>query len=133
MDEKHDAAVTTKRPRRRWYQFTLRTLLIGVVAQAIFCACVAREIRIVAARKAWLASHPQEGIQYNIVVVSIGSADGSEGDVPVEESLPLIRRWLGDELQYDLEIESEHDRTSAQALFPEARVHPLGRALSPDH
>ena len=35
MDDKPDTTEVGKKPRRRWYQFSLRTLLIGIVLLAI--------------------------------------------------------------------------------------------------
>ncbi len=43
------------KPRRRWFQFRLRMLLIAVVLIGAACAYVAHEAKFVAARKAWLA------------------------------------------------------------------------------
>ena len=50
MAEKPDNA----EPRRRWYQYNLRTMLIGVAVLGIACAYVAHEARIVWERKAVL-------------------------------------------------------------------------------
>jgi hypothetical protein len=45
---------TTTEPRRRWYQFRLRTLLIAVALLAVPCSYIAGQYRIVGMRRAWL-------------------------------------------------------------------------------
>ena len=50
---KPDQPTAVKSPRRRWYQFTQRTVLVGVALLAVPCAYVAHEYRIVAERRAW--------------------------------------------------------------------------------
>ena len=76
--------------RRRWYQFSLRTLLIGVVVLSVPCAYVAHEYRIVAARRAWLRSRPIldqfEGSHFEATI-----AEGDKTKAP-----SLLRRILGD-------------------------------------
>ena len=72
--------------KRRWFQFSLRTLLIVVVLVAAACGYVARQARIVAVRDAARARITALGGQWRL-----------GGYIDYEESVPLIRRWLGDE------------------------------------
>ena len=108
MPEKPDNA----EPRRRWHQFSLRTLLIGVALLGVACAYLAHEAKIVQARKAWLDDRPfWVAIQCTTVNNRNPSADPT-----------LIRRLLGDEA-VERFIMSRHDDVSgAKALFPEARI-----------
>ena len=100
------------KPRRRWFQFRLRTLLVGVTLLAIPCAYVAHEYRIVAARKSWMAQHPQGGYD----VFGVGRS--------TEPTLSLVRRLLGDEPQEHLVVTTLGDEASARDLFPEAGIIP---------
>jgi hypothetical protein len=104
------------KPRRRWYQFRLRTLLIGVVLVAIPCGYVAHEWRIVAERKTWLLDHPQPMFSVDIAVF-----DGN-GNVesPPEPTIPRLRQWLGDEPTKYVEARSSGEEKAARKLFPEA-------------
>jgi hypothetical protein len=71
---------------RRWFQFSLRTLMIGVTLVAVACGYVAWQARIVAVRDAARARITALGGQWRL-----------GGYIDYEESVPLIRRWLGDE------------------------------------
>ena len=55
-----DAALNAAQPksRRRWCQFTLRTMLLAVAVLALPCAYVGWQAKIVAERKAWLEARP---------------------------------------------------------------------------
>jgi len=100
---------------RRWYQFSLRTLLIGVALLSVPCAYVAHEYRLVQARKEWITRRapPFElaGIPPTQVYERNPAADPS-----------LIRRWLGDRAETDIDVDSEADAAAAKSLFPEAAV-----------
>jgi hypothetical protein len=71
-----------QKPRRRWFQFRLRTLLVGIVLSAIPCAYVGWQAKMVAARKAM----PDEVQDKFIVYATLGD----------DSKIPAIRRWLGD-------------------------------------
>jgi hypothetical protein len=73
--------------RRRWSQFSLRTLMIVVTLLAVPCAYVCHEAKIVAKRKALLA------MELGPDVTPPGWWRSSESP----PSLPLVRRWLGDQ------------------------------------
>jgi len=55
MDEKHDTALTTKGTRRRWYQFSLRTLLLVVTGLGAVGAWCGSQVLIVRERRQVLA------------------------------------------------------------------------------
>lgn len=103
------------KPRHRWFQFRLRTLLVGVVLLSIPCAYLGHEAAIVAARKEWLVRHEQ---------MFLGG--GSTFVIPAPQSqpaaLPLIRRLLGDEPQNWIAVSNPDDLKQAKELFPEAEI-----------
>ncbi len=98
---------------RRWYQFGLRTLLIGVALLAIPCAYVGWQVRIVRAREAWMKSH---------VRMLYGEAYPL-GMTPNDPNgqLPMFRRWLGDEAVFWMHV-SPAEKEQAKELFPEATL-----------
>lgn len=115
----------TAPPKRRWYQFRLRTLLVGVVLLSIPCAYVGHEWRIVAARKAWIARY-----RPYFSTITTRPAGGPWQSQP-EEAPSAIRRLLGDEHYYAIEVPaidedivSDEVLSEAKALFPEAFVFP---------
>jgi hypothetical protein len=61
MDEKPKTAGPGKKPRRRWFQFKLRTLLIGMALLTIPCGYVSWQAKIVRERKALLVEIESEG------------------------------------------------------------------------
>ena len=103
--------------KRRWFQFSLRTLFAVVTATAVTCAYVAREAAVVRARQAWAADvrtfvffeHPRE------------FAHGDHSQSP-----SLIRHWLGDETRKVVVVgtsDSIAEKQFAATLFPEAAVY----------
>lgn len=97
------------KPKRRWFQFRLRTLLVGVVLISVPLAYVAHEARIVAERKAWVAAHPTRAFLTTV----------KKGD---RRQIPLIRHLLGDEQQSMVVVVTEDQIQMAQSLFPEADI-----------
>jgi hypothetical protein len=96
--------------RRRWFQFSLRTLTIGVTLFALIpCGYVGQQVKIVRERDATRLDLKDHGW-------------GTAGD---PKPLPFIRRWLGDE-GYSMIIaprETSSDRiTRVKAVFPESTV-----------
>ena len=108
--------------KRRWYQFSLRTLLIVVT---LFCVTagdyIGRQRMIVGEREAWLKKAQQREIGPGVIslhrpkVLSPGSK---------ERGPSFIRRWLGDVPQDELQVWSvtDDEKRRAVELFPEARV-----------
>jgi hypothetical protein len=74
--------------KRRWFQFSLRSLLIVVTALAIPCGYLGWQAKVVRERKAMLDK-----------IVSLGGGYlVARQDEPIEiPNPPLLRRWLGDE------------------------------------
>jgi hypothetical protein len=92
-------------PRRR-FQFSLRTLMIGVTLLAIPCAYVAHEYQTVQHRQAMLELGPSKLFNY------------MRGD---DAKLPLVRRWLGDHavLSFGFNDPSEEKTQRYKEAFPE--------------
>jgi hypothetical protein len=93
--------------KRRWYQFSLRTLMILVALLAVACCYVAREYRTVQERFNYLENA-------SIIVDPDGTA-----------SIPLVRRLLGDQSIGEIGLPVDFGKEKCQrgaALFPEARV-----------
>src|SRR4051794_5204364 len=81
----------SEQPKRRWYQFSLRTLLIGVTLLAVPCAYVGWQIRIVRARRALRAS--DFAFFYRAIDMAFFEAE----KYPEPATIPWIWERLGDE------------------------------------
>ena len=116
MNEKPNAA--KPKFRRRWYQYSLRTLLIVVALLSLPFAYVAHEARIVRERNAWLRAKTPHF--YSLFGLPSTFATGDRSRSP-----SLVRCWLGDE-SHDGVIVSPSSPLSekrlAAELFPEADV-----------
>jgi hypothetical protein len=100
--------------KRRWYQFRLRTLLIGVTLVAA-CAYVGRQAKIVRERQAWRANPRFWEPITNVEII--------------KSSIPWIRRLLGDSdciciTAVDGVTDTELD--ACRSAFPEADVPHVG-------
>ena len=105
----------TKR-KLHWFQFGLRTLLIGVAMLGVPCAHVGSQARIARERSAWMRDHLGSTLIYHRSPTHI-AAFGDPKFAP-----PLIRRWLGDPAVQWITVWSEAERTDAVRLFPEATI-----------
>jgi hypothetical protein len=108
--------------KRRWYQFSLRTLIVAVTLLAIAAGYVGRQFQLARDRKAFLDNHLDK---YGNLIV--------EPSVTIE--VPWIRRLLGDEGVSKLGLDSGSDkdeRQRAAALFPEARIMAVGLRRHPE-
>jgi hypothetical protein len=97
-------------PRRR-FQFSLRTLLIGVTLFAIPCGYVGWQAKIVRDRKA-IRERMKSGALF------FGPND-YKMDAP---AVPWLRSLMGDNGVEGVVILYEKDRDEVQAAFPEAKV-----------
>lgn len=115
MDEKPNHAQL--KPRRRWHQFGLRTLLLGVAILGVLCSWVGYQLKTVRAREAWLNAHSQSGSDFTFPVTAI------YGEGPFPNLRPsMVRTWLGDQPHEIIWIFNKSDRAEAAALFPESQV-----------
>jgi hypothetical protein len=107
---------TEPKRKRRWLQFSLRTLLIGVTLLAVPCAYVGWQAKIVRDRRALLDS--------------IKAAGGGDETAMFYNSAsppppPWLRRILGDEtVELLLVPPATNEETMARIhrLFPDTRI-----------
>ncbi len=136
--------------KRRWFQFSLRSLLVIVTLFCVIGGWLGNEYRIVRARKALVQRIFENGnmqerwgiVFYSPTINSSGQkSDGwaGIGFVPNEamtsltrgggQSRPsIVRRWLGDSDQRICVIcipasAETAETTAASELFPEARIY----------
>ena len=117
-------------PRRRWLQFSLRTMLVAVTVVAILLGWQLSHIRD---RRAFVVSMEalvaQENEQAGRALVSPhpGTLTGTPVNIVVPNgSIPIWRRLLGDEamlLMWLPRTSTPEDLHSAHRLFPEAKVY----------
>jgi hypothetical protein len=104
--------------KRRWFQFSLRTLLILVALLASACAVVRWRYDFVWQRRAMIRQ---------IAIEHRGVAGISVDPVTFEpiEQLSWIRRLLGDQPIIDISLPADTpaaERAAIRAVFPEARL-----------
>jgi hypothetical protein len=101
--------------KRRWFQFSLRTLLIGVTVLAALCAYVVHEAKIVSDRWAtWRRINDEGG---NVI-----SADGTIPNGPNWIRLALHDRpvkWI-----YAPVFATDEEIKQFREMFPEAEIRP---------
>jgi hypothetical protein len=95
-------------PRRRRFQFRLRTLLIAVAVLALPCAFVGCEVKIVRERQAFLVNRAY------IPAESSGKVDPKRA--------PWLLRLLGAESVSLLLVYGRVEFEQATSLFPEASI-----------
>jgi hypothetical protein len=110
-----DNAAMEAEPKRerRWFQFSLRTLMIVVTLLAGPCAYVGWQANVVRHRRELIRS-----------VVVAGSYVGFDFAGELEDSIPWLRRLLGDEpiRLFGLLGATGEKREEISAAFPEADV-----------
>ena len=97
------------KPKRRWYQFSLRTFFVLVTLVCVGFGWLGWQLRIVWDRRDFLQNH----------TVWYGP---SNGDKLPRHEIPFYRLWLGDEEVKRLDVRCEGDVTVAAKLFPEATI-----------
>jgi hypothetical protein len=102
--------------KRRWYQFSLRTLLIGVTLICVVGGWVGLQAKVVQNRKDALAR--AIGRHYMEVTFWYHNNDS-------RNPVPWFRRILGDEGVYEFVLGSDtplEERRLLRGKFPEARL-----------
>ena len=123
-------------PRRRWFQFSLRTLFVLVTLWSGFLGWLVWEWRFVQQRLAVFSSIDANGIESDMWVWSVEHgkqhhgwwAPGSDHEkVWPEPTVPFWRVWLGDRAVavFGVEDANEQKLAELQRLFPEAREFSL--------
>jgi hypothetical protein len=103
-----ESPVVATKCKRRWFQFSLRSLTIGVTLLAPVSAYVARQHAFVHDRQQFLEDGP----------TGYDTSDEASG-------IPWIRRLLGDQAIGEIRLQPETDKAERQrvaALFPEAEI-----------
>jgi len=106
-------------PKRRWFRFRLRTLLIGVALLAVPVGYVAHEWRVVRARKLWLASFRPAGIWSTFTPL-----ENFYRGINPDARPSGIRLWLGDSSvdRFNFWEDDRSEIGAAATLFPEAAI-----------
>jgi hypothetical protein len=102
----------TAEPRRRWHQFSLRTLLIGVAITSFPLAWIGWQVKNVSERKAIRARFDK-----------IGATDFYLHDTKPSSLWWSFRRVLGDERMWFILIDpriNAAESAKIKAAFPEA-------------
>jgi hypothetical protein len=115
--------------KRRWFQFSLRTLMIVVTLFAILGGYVGRQVEIVKERELMAAAPGVDSVvaadaRDNITALSSGTGAAQRGD-DSREKIPWLRKWLGDRYYLDLSIDksaSDDEIARYKEAFPEATI-----------
>jgi hypothetical protein len=111
-------SATPPKRKHRWFQFSLRTLLVAVTFFAVACGYVGRQLEIEKRRQAWLRENQKLLILDDTPLISVLTGDR-------EKAPSLLRRWIGDEAHLEIWLgrspSTEQARLTA-SLFPEADV-----------
>lgn len=118
--------VTTPRSPRRWFRFSLRTMLVGVT---IICCVLAWQLRVVRERQAALIEM-RDGGTFQVITAEAWTERFPAG-APVSPpvTIPAVRRWLGDQAIQEVwyitfyKPASEEDLVRFKKVFPEATFH----------
>ena len=105
----------TAAPRRRWFRFSLRTLLVMVT---VFGAWFGVQVKWIRDRHEWLKNHPQ-------VIIWADNRGGPNELVPAPWSLRILGE-PGIRKLYPGYRASRADFEQAKALFPEAQLEAGG-------
>ncbi len=100
--------------KRRWFQFSLRTLCVIVTLFCVGASWIGSQARTIQERKAALASHSRFIILYSFV----DGPDRSEVTSP-------IKRWLGDMPVEHMVLSPDTppaDLNTIRETFPEAEI-----------
>ena len=110
--------------KRRWYQFSLRTLFIFTAIVAIPYAYVGSQARIVRERRAMLSAVIDSGGGYRAYLPKEGTHEFI-GDLELDEP-PFLRRCFGDETITELWVRGpleEDKRLQFERVFSDAGVN----------
>jgi hypothetical protein len=108
--------------KRRWFQFSLRSLMIFTMVVAIACGWVGWQAKIVRDRKSELNR------AVNLRLIGIDSEDQAK-------AIPWVRRLFGDVSVNSISMPPDttiDELERLRALFPESRVTSDNRLDSPE-
>jgi hypothetical protein len=131
--EAEPTKVDVPKRKRRWFQFSLRTLMIAVTLLAMVCGYIGSQAEIVHRRHSGMAtllkSHPAEFAEQ----CESCHLDYNRSDDEVK--IALIRRWLGDRPYRAFCLSSKtspEEEKIIRDLFPEATIYVPNRTPVPD-
>ena len=104
--------------KRRWFQFRLRTLMIGVTLLAVACGYVGWQAKIVRERTAWLSTIRDRG--GNVVTVQMVGLY-----FKLRERISSFREWLGDTAIQGMQLPTDtkaDDVDRIKSAFPESDI-----------
>jgi hypothetical protein len=119
------------KPKRRWFQFSLRTLLIVVALLAVPLGYVGWQAKIVRERKAMVREVAKMGGQ--VVFSSYETKLGPDshfrfGETTMKPPYPTVstlRAWLGDDFALGIALPAATPTDTlkrVEQIFPEAKV-----------
>jgi hypothetical protein len=112
--------------KRRWYQFSLRTLLTAVTLLSVFCAYLGWQARIVNERNALRDRIEKMGAEFTYTSGPTFSILYLE-----RNPMPWPRNWLGDKRAGGIDIPaafSKDEIEHVRRVFPEAYLYRAGNA-----
>jgi hypothetical protein len=112
--------IESAKRKRRWFQFSLRTLMIVVTLLAVPLGYVGWQSKIVRNRNAWKSNRPAADPPYSTYAATFVVLRGDPDQKPNR-----MRRWLGDEANETIALPTtatDEDIRKAIVLFPEAEV-----------
>jgi hypothetical protein len=116
----------SERPARRWFSFSLRSLL---AVMTLVCIWLAWEMGVVRQRQRMLAQ-VRASQSFEVTTAKTWAASFKSGNAPRPVAqIPVLRRWLGDEAIQEIGYYGHMVRSSGvdverlARLFPEAHVH----------
>jgi hypothetical protein len=123
-------------PPRRWFSFSLRTLLILITLVACWLGW---EVHVVRGRKRLLQEMElRPGVRILTADVYHAFHDSRTPDPPVAR-ISTLRRWLGDKAIQEIEYLRGYHNLKPEEIarlartFPEAKVHEVDPPLEPCH
>ncbi len=117
--------------KRRWYQFSLRTLMILITLLAVPLGYVGWQAQIVRERKAMALELQDAGALFfssaQVTQLAPRGTFGIGGKEfnPPYPTVTLVRRWLGDDYTVGIELRRSvppGTESRAAAVFPEAVI-----------
>ena len=126
-----------EKPRRSWFSFSLRSLLVVVT---VVCCWLAWESSVVRQRKAVrLEASKTPALQFVTAKEWLQRWSPTSTAPPRVASVRLVRRWLGDEAIQTIEYNRQYgnftdeDLARLRRTFPEAEVQEVHIPLEPCH
>jgi hypothetical protein len=123
-----------KPSRSPWFRFSLRTMFVLVTA---LCCYLAWQLSIVRERQA-VRQQLKDNVAIGFTTAEAWAQGTGKSNTTESKTIPLVRRWLGDEAIQEIwcyswhanYVEAERDRLAK--LFPEAEiVEPLPEPCHP--